>query len=438
MKRISIFLVIALIISIVCMPVTQGEALVNKVSFIQTACLGTHNIDLEEAESISVMPTVRSIDWEQAKLENLTITIIYGTGANEKRRAYSFENDRNIIKTVDIRPFKVPLQYDQNNKPIYEYSYFIVAKFTSRITEYNSGMLKSSSPILSIGPLDLNLLCVSIQASSIIDWEQINSISIDIECQGVKAPLIELDRNNTKRTIVYPMWNKPNDKQTYNYKYTVSYNMEDGCYKTTGNTNQVEWVIPSFTNEKVVYTFMTDEDPTIKNIFLTLEYEDNNNKYKKQLGYIDIYKCKDKQYQWVIPVIDSRSGDVFFSGSIVYNDGSLIKQIPRTKASSNNVLVYKGVPKFELDIMPFLIDWNKFMMVIITLEYKDEVNHIYYKTSRKFMKSSGEQKWVINVADRTKTEYTWSGQFITADRKLYKIEPSKCDSDYLLIISPQI
>lgn len=434
MKKLSILLIIAFILNIVYLPIINGDIPVNEVSSNQAA----HNIALKEAESITIIPTVHGIDWKQAKLDNLTITIIYGTDAYEKRRTYSFEYDGNTIKAEDLRPFKVPLQYDQNGKPIYEYSYFITAEFDSGIPKFNSGMLKSSAPILNIGPLDLNLFCVSIQASSIIDWEQINSISIEIECQGVKAPLVELDKNNTKKAIVYPMRNKPNDNQTYNYKYTAAYNMEDGTYKTTGNTNQVELVIPSFVNEKAVYTFIADEDPAIKNIFLTLEYEDSNNKYRKRINVIDIYNCKDRQYQWEIPVIDSRSGDVFYSGSIIYNDGSPIKPIPRTKASSSNVLVYKGTPKFELDIMPFLIDWNKFMMAIITLEYKDEVNHIYYRTSRKFVRSSEEQKWVINVADRNKTEYTWSGQFITIDRRLYKLEPSRCDSNYLLIIPPQI
>ncbi len=453
MRRVSIFLVIIFIISTVCMPITYGETQnialkqnrtvwgcgINEYSQLgNSTTINRVKQNMNFCESITVIPTVHGIDWKQAKLDSITVTIIYGNEVHEKRKTYSFEYDGNIIKTWDKRPFKVPLQYDQNNKPIYEYSYSIVAEFSNGIPKFNSGLLKSSSTILCIGPLNLNLLCVSIQASSTIDWEQIRSISIDIECQDVKVPLIELDKNNTKRVIEYPIGYKPNENSTYNYKYTVTYNMQDGCFKTISNSNQVELVIPSFTNEKVVYTFMADEDPTIKNIFLTLEYEDNNSQYRKQLAFIDIYNCKDKQYNWVIPVIDSRSGDAFFSGSIVYNDGSPIKQIPRTKASTNHILVHKSTPKFELDIIPLLIDWNKFVMAIITLEYKDEDNKIYYRTNRKFVKNSRDQKWVINIADKAKSKYTWSGQFITADHKVYKIEPSTNNSDYLLIIPPQI
>ncbi len=397
------------------------------------------NLDDNFFDYLNVKPNVHGLDWNLTKLADISVTLDYGKDQNERRRTYGFDTQGNLIKTEENPfPFTASFMHDSNNKPIYDYYYSIAANFNGSIPSFKSGMLQSKEPNLSIGPSDLNFLCVSLQTSSLIDWDKIKSINFDIECQGIKVPTIEFNKNVTKKDIAYPIGTTPAKGNIYEYTYTITYNMSEGTFKASNTSNQYDLIIPDFASETITYTFIADEDPTVHNIFLTLEYEDNNNKYKKRIDDIDIYKCENKEYNWKIPVIDVNGGDMYYSGDILYNDGKPIKQIPRTKASSHRVQVYQGAPKLELEIYSDLINWDKYQMVVISLEYIDEVNNVHQKGSKKFTSSVENNTWVINIADLDKQEYSWSGQFITKDQKVFKTSPVKCIDNPLLIVPPQV
>lgn len=396
------------------------------------------NLDDNFFDYLNVKPNVHGLDWKLTKLADISVTLDYGKDQNERRRTYGFDAEGNLIKTKENPyPFTASFMHDSSNKPIYEYNYSIAANFNGSIPSYKSGMLQSREPNLSIGPSDLNFLCVSLLTSSLIDWDKIKSINFDIECQGIKVPTIEFNKNLTKKDIAYPIGVPPTTGKIYEYTYTITYNMSEGTFKATNTTNQFDLIIPDFASENVTYTFMADDDPTIRNIFLTLEYEDNNNKYKKRIDDIDIFKCENKEYSWKIPVIDVNGGDVYYSGDIVYNDGKETRQIPRTKASSHRIQVYHGSPKLTLEIDSYLVDWSKYQTVIISLEYIDEANKIHQKGSKKFTSGIDSDTWVINIADINKKEYSWSGQFITVDKKVFKLSPVMCSDNPLIFNTPE-
>ena len=395
------------------------------------------NLDDNFFESLIVKPSVHGIDWDAMGLADLSITIGYGTGASERRRTYSFDKTGNII--VDKNnpyPFSATFEHDGNNKPIYTYNYWIEANFNNSTPSFKSGMLQSNTPTLSIGPNDLQILCINLQASNLINWNKMQAVLVDVSCQGAKLSEIEFNKDCIKRNISLPISSPPQNQKQYEYTYTITYKMAEGIYKSTNTTNQASLIIPDFANETVVYNFFADDDPTIRSILLTLEYEDTNNHYHKRIDQIDLYKQQDKSYSWTINVIDVNGGDVYYSGSIIYNDGKPIKAIPRTKAKDRNIMVYEGAPKLKIEIDPSMVDWSQYKVVMIYLEYKD-VN-VYEKTNLKFTPQDEMQSktWTINVADKSHTKYSWKGTFITNDYKKFETPMVETDENPLLFTPP--
>jgi hypothetical protein len=120
-------------------------------------------------------------------------------------------------------------------------------------------------------------------------------------------------------------------------------------------------------------------------------------------------------FDWTFPVIDENAGELKYSGTISFMDGTT-QDIPETVATRSTIQVGDVVAdRLEVMIVPDLIDFAAVRLVNVTLHYVDDPNHVDERKDLIFKQGEQAKNWTVDLKNKTARDYKWSARFFMTD-----------------------
>ncbi|WP_127587749.1 hypothetical protein [Paenibacillus koleovorans] len=383
-------------------------------------------VDLNDPFFKQLNVTARAnADFEKLPLDSVEVKITYKEGAEHAVKEYA------LRKPDDVGKFTT---FIANNSYNYKYSYQVNYKNASR--SYQSPEFESDEQHLTISVGDTGILLVDI-ATGDLNFDQVKeaSVTLQYEDPGNGVALMEqvfkLNKDhpahNWTQVLVQPKRNP--------YRYQVKYFMADGKefkgdWQSSGSS-QLFIDDPFSASKTVNIRGFGNFDTRIDTIFVDLEYRDETNGYMQNHS---LALSKESTFEdWTFPVISDQSGQVAYSASIRFKDGT-VEPIAKTFADSNTILLGDAVLYQEIEVLPDLVDFDAVKLIKVTLHYTDEAKGIDESGDLVFKKGAASSlKWAFPYKDKTKRSYDWSASYFMADGSVKKVPATRTAEGTLVL-----
>jgi hypothetical protein len=323
----------------------------------------------------------------------------------------------------------------ENDNWKYTYSYQVNYRGQSRV--YQSPPIETNEGNLTIGVDDVGILSVDVSAGD-LNWNEIERalVTFRYEDTGV-APIEEqfqlsqTQPNHAIQRVIFEPMRK-------NYRYVVKYFMKGG--REFVGTEQEARSPKLFINDvfdgrrTIALRGVGDFATRIQNIFVNVKYEDAKNNYSQSLS--QALSVDKPTHDWPIPVIDPTGGEVTYSATIAYKDGTS-EEIPPTTATSDTIILPPPTEAFlEVLMVPDLVDWTKVRLVRVALSYSDPEHGVAFAKDAIFSPSkSAAETWRVPLKDKDRDQYTYKITYFMADGVQKTVGPTQTD-DRTLILDP--
>lgn len=295
----------------------------------------------------------------------------------------------------------------------FTYSYDVSYKGQSKV--FKSGPLKSKADVsLNVG--DLGVWKVDIDVGD-IDFEEVKQAQLtcfykDGDIKKERTFIIDdKARSHKIREVIF----KP---RTEAWTYKVKYIMKDGREITvsdgTSDGDQLFVNDPFSAMRTISIRTKGDFVNRIDQVFLDFEYEDSANGYRQSQSFAfsqDGVRFTD----WSFPVVNEKLGTLKLRGQISYRDGSTPFEIPEKVVIGNVVMEGEDVLQLNVELVADLLDWEKLKLVMVKLSYEDLLNGINETDSIRLVEGTTPDPWLVNIKDKTKTEYDVKAQYFLKD-----------------------
>lgn len=323
----------------------------------------------------------------------------------------------------------------ENDNWNYTYSYQVNYKGQSRI--YQSPEIETNEGNLTIGVDDVGILGVEVSAGD-LNWNEIDRalVTFHYEDRDV-APIEEqfqLSQSNPthqiQRVIFEPM--------RKNYKYRVKYFMKGGKeFEGSELESRADklFINDVFDGRKTVgVRGIGDFTNRIQTIFINLKYTDTKNDYVQTRS--QALSAANSFFDWTFPVISETEGQVTYSATVAYKDGTS-EEIFETVAETDTILLPPAVEAFlEVMLVTDLIDWSQVRLARVTLNYNDPDQGIAVTDDFIFSPSRNvSTTWKVELKDKERDQYTYKIVYFMADGLQKTVGPVD-SSDRTLILDP--
>ncbi len=313
----------------------------------------------------------------------------------------------------DVGKFRAPV-IGGNRK--YTYSYQVNYKGDSRV--FTSEAVETDDTQLTINVDDLGILVVDIAAGD-INFSQVKQAQIRVryEDAGLREPvekqftMTEQQREFKIREVIFTPRTQP-------IHYDVKFFMADGrefeIKDKKQDSSQIFINDPFAANKTVGLRAVGDLNTKIQAIMVDLVYRDATNNDYTQTKSMALSKATPF-FDWVFPVIDENAGELRYSGTVQYMDGTT-QDIPETVATRPTIeLGDKVADRLELEVMPDALDFSTLKLIIVTLHYTDPPNGIDERKDLTFKNGDGTKTWAFDMKNKSARDYTWSARCFMTD-----------------------
>lgn len=310
----------------------------------------------------------------------------------------------------DVKKFAAYIVDDQTK---YKWSYQVNYKGQSK--RYQSPVMETDEKSLVVNVDDMGVLNLNVIAGD-LDFDQIKSAQVTVRYEDSVNNVARIERQFTldaarlehsfQQAIFQPV--------TQDVQYRVKYLMKNGKeflsdWMSAAPPNLVINDVWSATRT-VLIRATGDLSEKVEGIFLDLTYTDEANKYTqtKSIALSD----NSPSEEWSFPVINETAGQIAYSGTIKYRDGSEEAIAPAT-TTKNSIFVGPKVLGFlEVEVAPDLIDFDLVKLVKVSLQYEDVANSINVRKDITFRPGATDPViWKVELKDKTKTKYKWQATF---------------------------
>jgi hypothetical protein len=313
----------------------------------------------------------------------------------------------------DVGKFRAPV-INGNRK--YKYVYQVNYKGDSRV--FTSEEVETDDTQLTVNVDDLGILVVDV-APGDINFAQVKQAQIRVRYEdgGLREPveqqftMTEQQREFKIREVIF----KP---RTEPIRYDVKFFMADGrefeIKDKTQDSPQIFINDPFSANKTIGLRAVGDLNTKIQAILVDLAYRDAGNNNYTQTKSMALSKSTPF-FDWVFPVIDENAGEVRYSGTVQYMDGTT-QDIPETVATRPTIeLGDKVADRLELTVEPAAIDFSAVKLMIVTLHYADPSNGVDERKDLTFKNGDPAKTWAFDMKNKSARDYTWSARAFMID-----------------------
>lgn len=343
------------------------------------------------------------------------------------------EGETVLNSPEDVGKFATFVENDNWN---YIYSYQVNYRGESRI--YQSPEIETNEGNLTIGVDDVGILAVDVSAGD-INWNEVDwaLVTFRYEDRGVETieDQFQLTKDNTthkiQRVIFEPM--------RKNYKFRVKYFMNGGKElegDEQESRSQHLFINDVFGGRKTVSVRgVGDFTNRIQTVFLSLKYDDSKNDYVQTRS--QALNASNQFFDWTIPVISETQGQVTYSATISYRDGTS-DEIPETVAETDTILLPPPVDAFlEVMLVTDLIDWEQVRLARVSLNYKDPEQAVAITKDFIFSPTKKDSvTWKVELKDAQHDQYTYQITYFMTDGLQKTVGPEDTN-ERTVILDPQ-
>ncbi|MEN3951826.1 hypothetical protein [Iodidimonas sp. SYSU 1G8] len=364
-------------------------------------------VDLNDPFFQTLEVAVRvNADFTNLPIFNVEAKLSYPFGANPKVEEYNFS------KPDDVAKFRTFVE-DKNRK--YKFVYQVNYKGDNRV--FTSPEIETDDTQLTINVDDLGILVVDI-APGDINFTQVKQAQIKVRYEDAGITPVERQFTMTEQNNEFQIREVIFKPRTKPIKYDVKYFMIDGReFEVKGKEQDAAQIYindPFSAMKTVGLRAVGDLNTKIQSIMVDLVYKDAGNNNYTQTKSMALSKATPF-FDWVFPVIDENAGELKYSGTVQYADGTT-RDIPETVAARSTIQLGDVVAdRLEVMVVPDLIDFAAVKLVNVSLRYTDDPNQIDER--KDFIFKSGEQakNWTVDLKNKAARDYKWSARFFMAD-----------------------
>lgn len=324
--------------------------------------------------------------------------------------------------------------YVENDNWKYTYSYQINYEGSSEV--FQSREISTDESQLTINVDDVGIVSVDI-APGDINFDQIKQALVTMRYtdRSRNVDMIEqqfiIDPSNPYHRFQEVIM----VRRSVPYSYKVKYFMHDGKeYEIDWEQSESSrlYINDVFNGKKTVNLRGLGFQDDVQTIFIDLVYREERNDYEQRKSLT--LTSRQQFSDWSFPLVDAKVGELKYTGTIIYRDGSS-KSIPETTAQSDTITVGEIVQDIlEINVNAFLLDFiDTLRMAVVKLRY-DDGNGTRERKTITFTANRGlESEWVLKIKDREKSSYTWEAVYYLQDRTKVVDGPHKTyDLDLIL------
>lgn len=365
-------------------------------------------VDLESEffQQINVAIQVNA-DFERLPLHSVEVHLEYQEGDAHQIWEEPFTN------ADEVKKFASFIENDNRN-----YKYWYEVNYTGESQTYKSEEIETNESSLVVGVDDVGILSIDVLPGD-LNFEQVAQAQVTIQYQDQAhgIDVIErqfiLDKDHQEHQFLEVIFQPRSNPYFYQVKYFMADGKEFEVDWAEGRSPQLAINDPFSAMKTVTLIAAGDLETKISSIFLDLKFMDKTNGYLQSTTVA--LNRGNPFFSWEFPVIDELSGQVSYSGSIQYIDGT-VKPITVTETTESQILV-GDVPRgfLEVLVIPDLIDFSQVKLARLSLLYEDAANSIK-ETDDLIIRSEGKElSWKVELTDPTKIDYQWKATFFMAD-----------------------
>src|SRR5690606_34863673 len=363
------------------------------------------DVDLKDPFFQTLEVSVRvNADFEDLPIFNVEAKLVY-PGARPVIEEFVF------TKPDEVGKFRTFVENDQWK---YKYVYQVNYKGDSRV--FTSPEAETDDTELTINVDDLGVLMVDV-APGDINFAQVKQAQVVVRYEDEGIPPVERQFIMTPEQNTFSIREVIFKQRTRPIQYSVKYFMMDGReYEVKDHRQDASQIYindPFSAMKTVGLRAVGDLDTRISSIMVDLAYRDADNAYT-QTTTMALSKS-NPFFDWTFPVIDENAGEVTYSGTIQYMDGTS-RDIPEQKATRSTVQLGDVVAdRLEVMVVPDLVDFAAVRLVRVSLRYLDDANGIDEREDLIFKPNETAKDWIVDLRDKARRDFTWSASFFMAD-----------------------
>ncbi|MGO4778393.1 hypothetical protein AB4084_23290, partial [Lysobacter sp. 2RAB21] len=143
---------------------------------------------------------------------------------------------------------------------------------------------------------------------------------------------------------------------------------------------------PFSSSKTVSFRAAGDLSAEIASITVDASYTDTANKYNQKT--IVTLSSDMTSFDWTFPVVDETLGEVKYSVTTLFADGTSKEESEKT-ATRSTILVGKKLDQLEVAVVPDLLNWDELKMVSVAL------SHGTKRIDLRFKPGDEEKNWKL-------------------------------------------
>jgi hypothetical protein len=386
------------------------------------------DVDLNDPFFQTLEVSVRvNADFANLPIFNVEVKLRYPFGQNPAVEEYTFASPDEVGK---FRTFIA----DKNRK--YNYVYQVNYEGDSRV--FTSEEVETDDTQLTINVDDLGILMVDIEQGD-INFDQVRQAQIKVRYEDSGVAPIERQFTMTREQNSFQIREVIFKPRTQPIKYDVKYFMTDGReFEVKGKEQDAPQLYindPFSANKTVGLRAVGDLNTKIQSIMVDLVYRDPGNNNYTQTKSMALSKATSF-FDWTFPVIDENAGEVRYSGTIQYMDGTT-RDIPDTVATRSTIQLGDVVAdRLEIMVVPDLIDFAAVKLVNVSLRYTDDANDVDERKDLIFKAGEQAKNWTVDLKNKSARDYKWSARFFMADGSRKEVTDQPGEGETVILELP--
>ena len=390
-------------------------------------------IDLNDPEFQKLRVDVRAnADFADLPIHSVEVKLDYAGRQMPNLEPDAPEGEVVLTSPDDLGKFAAFLE---NGSQEYTYSYQV--NYTNQQRIYQSETITTNEGNLTIGIADVGILDVRIAVGD-INWNDVTSALVVFTYEDTGVDPIEhqftLNANNLNHRITEVIF----EPMRQNYKYQVKYFMKDGSEVLS---DVMESRAPNLFINDVFSATRTisvngvgDFNAQIANVFVDLLYDDAANNHHATRSVV--LNAGNPMNRWLLPVISATGGELSYSGTVTFKDGTS-DVIPRTVAESDTILLPKPADAFlEVMILPDLVDWSAIRLATVKLTHTDPETGMPSTKTFVFSPAKNQmQTWKVPLKNAADISYSYTITYFMTSGGQQVVGPDT-STDQTIVLDP--
>ncbi|MET8161531.1 hypothetical protein ABZT47_34675 [Sphaerisporangium sp. NPDC005289] len=332
--------------------------------------------------------------------------------------------DMHFAKEDDVQTFTC---FKDGGPDEFTYQYRVNFKGAARAYE-SPPNLPGKGGEITLNVDDTGLLMVDIEAGA-IEPAKFPLALVTVRYTPSTGPEIEeqyaVTADNKKYSLREPIY----EPRRGPVRYRIEYHDAEGRTLTTTWLETVRRIYvntPFHELRKVHISATGDLTAEIETISVDLSYADAGNDYSVA-ETVELRKG-DTSFDWEVPVIDLKAGEITYSGYIRRYDGS-VERIPPTVLAGGSFVVGESFGALmEVRIVPDRVDFTQVALVTVELRYGDD--QFYDVLLRP---GDRPEPWRVELTAPSERRYRWSATYYMKDQTERAVPERSSDNAQLVL-----